>query len=76
MLVPVHCVLLVKHKPQQHLTKQFPHLTPHISRHTRRTIVPQAASGADASYLEEAGPDGLGPMRYIALYSSHDASQV
>ncbi|KAG1663133.1 hypothetical protein FOA52_000655 [Chlamydomonas sp. UWO 241] len=28
----------------------------------------------DVPYLEESGPDGLGPLRYVALYSSADAS--
>ena len=33
-------------------------------------------TGTDSSYLEGEGPDGLGPLRYAALYSSWDAAQV
>ena len=37
---------------------------------------PQMRTGTDSSYLEGEGPDGLGPLRYAALYSSWDAAQV
>ena len=33
-------------------------------------------TGTESSYLEGEGPDGLGPLRYAALYSSWDAAQV
>ena len=36
----------------------------------------QMKTSTECGYLDEEGPDGLGPLRYVAMYSSWDAAQV